>query len=449
MVRLAVPVVVVQVGIVGMGVVDTIMVGHLSARALAATALGTLYFFSVAIFGMGTLLALDPVIAQAVGARDDQAIARGLQRGLLLSVAISVLVSVLLLPAGAVLTAFRQPAEVIPEAAGFARASIPGVLPFFVFVVFRQTLQALGRLSPIVVTITVANVLNAALNWVLIYGNLGSPPLGAVGSAYASSASRWVMAALVVALGWRELRPHVTRVRREALLPRPLVRMLRLGVPIGIQHVIEFGAFAVVALLMGWLGTTTMAAHEVAINLASLTFMVPFGVAGAAAVLVGRAVGRGDEPGARRAAAAGLACGVGFMALSAALFLLAPEWLARLYSRDAGVIAVAGSLIPIAGVFQVFDGLQAVSSGILRGVGDTRVPMMVQVFGFWLIGMPVSLWLAFRMGSGPTGLWWGLVAGLAAVGTFLLLRVRFRLSRALRRVVIDDRDEWRGARDEG
>jgi len=126
------------------------------------------------------------------------------------------------------------------------------------------------------------------------------------------------------------------------------------------------------------------------------------------------------------------------MALSAVLFLLAPEWLARLYSRDAGVIAVAGSLIPIAGVFQVFDGLQAVSSGILRGVGDTRVPMMVQVLGFWLIGMPVSLWLAFRMDSGPTGLWWGLVAGLAAVGTFLLLRVRVRLARALRRVVIDD-----------
>ena len=440
MVRLAVPVVVVQVGIVGMGVVDTIMVGHLSARALAATALGTLYFFSVAIFGMGTLLALDPVVAQAVGARDDEAIARGVQRGLLLGVAISVLVSVLLLPAGLVLTAFRQPAEVIPEAAGFARASIPGVLPFFVFVVFRQTLQALGRLAPIVVTIATANLANVALNWVLIYGNLGSPQLGAVGSAYASSASRWVMAGLLMALGWRELRPFVTRVRSEALLPRPFFRMLRLGVPIGIQHVIEFGAFAAVALLMGWLGTTTMAAHEVAINLASLTFMVPFGVAGAAAVLVGRAVGRGDEPGARRAAVAGLACGVGFMALSAVLFLLAPEWLARIYSRDAGVIAVAASLIPIAGVFQVFDGLQAVSSGILRGVGDTRVPMIVQVLGFWLIGMPVSLWLAFRMKAGPTGLWWGLVAGLAAVGTFLLLRVRVRLARALRRVEIEDRD---------
>jgi MATE family multidrug resistance protein len=309
---------------------------------------------------------------------------------------------------------------------------------FFAFIVLRQTLQALGRLAPIVVTVVAANAVNVALNWVLIYGNLGSPAYGAVGSAWASSASRWAMAAALLALGWRELRGYVVPLRREALAPRPVARMFRLGLPIGAQYVLEFGAFAAIALLMGWLGTTQMAAHEVAINLASLTFMVPFGVASAAAVLVGHAVGRGDAPSARRAAGAALWCGVGFMTLSAALFRLAPEWLARLYTGDVTVVAVAATLIPIAGVFQVFDGLQAVSGGILRGVGDTRSPLVVNVLGFWLIGMPVSLWLAFRRGGGPVGLWWGLVVGLAAVGTILVLRVAVRLSRALPRVVIDE-----------
>ena len=437
MLRLAVPVVVVQLGIMGMGVADTIMVGHLSPQALAATALGTLYFFAVAVFGMGTLMALDPVVAQGIGAGDRRAVARGVQRGILLAFVISAVISAALLPAGPVLTLFRQPADVVPIAAAFVRASIPGVLPFFLFVVFRQTLQAMERMRPIVVAIVAANLLNLALNWMLIYGNAGAPALGAVGSAYASSVSRWAMAAGLLALGWRELRPVLQPPRRDALAAAPLLRMVRLGLPIGTQHSLEFGAFAAIALLMGWLGTVQMAAHEVAINLASLTFMVPQGVAAAASVLVGQAVGRGDPRGARRNALAAMACGVGFMCLSAALFILAPRALASLYSRDAGVIAVAASLIPLAGVFQVFDGLQAVSSGILRGVGDTRAPMLVNVLGFWLLGVPVSLLLAFRAGGGPEGLWWGLVAGLAAVGGTLALRVRSRLARELRRVVID------------
>ena len=437
MLRLAVPVVVVQVGLMGMGVADTVMVGHLSPQALAATALGTLYFFVVAVFGMGTLMALDPVVAQGVGAGDRLAVARGVQRGLLLSLAISAIICVALLPAAAVLTAFRQPADVVPTAAAFVRASIPGVLPFFLFVVFRQTLQAMERMRPIVLAIAGANLLNLALNWVLIYGHAGAPALGAVGSAYASSASRWAMAAFLLALGWRQLRPLLVPFRRDALAVGSLLRMVRLGVPIGTQHVLEFGAFAVIALLMGYLGTVQMAAHEVAINLASLTFMVPHGVAAAASVLVGHAVGRGDPVGARRSALAAMVCGVGFMCLSAALFTLAPRWLASLYTRDAGVLAVAAALIPLAGVFQVFDGLQAVSSGILRGVGDTRAPMLINLLGFWLIGVPVSLLLAFRAGAGPEGLWWGLVAGLAAVGATVALRVRSRLGRDLRRVVID------------
>jgi MATE family multidrug resistance protein len=213
--------------------------------------------------------------------------------------------------------------------------------------------------------------------------------------------------------------------------------MVRLGAPIGVQFSLEFGAFGAIGVLMGWLGTEAMAGHQVALNLSSLTFMVPLGVSQASAVLVGQRVGREDPAGARRSAGAGLLLGVSFMTLAAIGFLLFPEALAAVYSGEAPVAAVAAALIPLAGVFQVFDGTQVVASGVLRGVGDTRAPMVVNLLGFWCVGMPVSLALGFGSGRGPVGLWWGLVAGLAAVAVFLLARVRVRLGRDLRRVEVE------------
>jgi MATE family multidrug resistance protein len=198
------------------------------------------------------------------------------------------------------------------------------------------------------------------------------------------------------------------------------------------------GAFIVVALFMGWIGTVEMGAHQVAINLASLTFMVPLGISSAAAVLVGRAVGRADPVSARRSAGAALMLGGGVMCVSALIFLTVPGLLARLYTTDASVIAVASLLIPIAGVFQVFDGLQVVSIGVLRGVGDTRTPMIVAAIGYWLIGVPVSAWLGLRTGMGAAGLWWGLVVGLAVVAVTLLVRVAIRVRRDLDRLHIDE-----------
>ena len=437
-VRLALPVIVVQVGLMLMGVVDTIMVGRVSAAALAAVAVGNLYFFVVTIFGMGVLLALDPIVSQAVGAGDAGAVRRAVQRGLVLSAVMSVVVSLGLLGAGPVLRLARQPAEILPDATAYALVSIPGTLPFLAFVVFRQTLQALRRMRPIVVTIVVANLVNVALNWVLIFGHLGAPPLGAVGSGWASSAARWVATTVLVAAAWPTLGPLLRPFDRDALARGPLVRMLRLGLPVGFQQQLEAAAFGVIGLLMGSFGTVQVAAHQVAINLASLTFMVPLAVGAAAAVTVGHAVGAGDMPAARRAAAAALLCGAGIMCVSAATFLLAPALLARAYTTDAAVIALAATLIPIAGVFQVADGLQAVAAGVLRGAADTRAPLVLNLLGFWLVGMPVSLVLAYRTDAGPRGLWWGLVAGLGAVALLLLARTRRRLGGTLRRVVIDD-----------
>jgi MATE family multidrug resistance protein len=437
MVRLSVPVVAVQCGLMAMGVADVVMVGRLGAEAIAAVALGNVYFFAVVIFGQGVLMALDPIIAQAIGAGDDVAIARGMQRGLVLAAFMSVLTTLLLLPARPVLETLRQPATVVPIAARYDVVSIAGIPPFYLFIVLRQSLQAMRLMRAIVVAILVANIANIALNWVFIFGHLGMPAMGAVGAAWATAAARWLMAALLAISAWRHFHRYVLPLRADALLVPALWRMLAIGIPIGVHVMLEYGVFGVVGLLMGWLGPVQMAGHQIALNLASFTFMVPMGVSGAAAVLVGRAVGRGDSAEARRAAMAGLVCGAGFMTLSAALMLAFPDLFSRAYTTDRTVIAVAASLIPLAGVFQIFDGLQVVAIGILRGVADTRTPVLINLLGFWLIGLPVSIWLGLRTPAGPSGLWWGLVLGLAVVAVALLLRVQTRLRGHLQRVVID------------
>ena len=324
MLRLAVPVAAVQLGIMAMGVVDTIMVGHLSPAALAAVALGNLYFFIAGIFGQGTLMALDPVIAQAVGARDEEAISRALQRGLVLALALTIFTCATFVPVEWVLVALKQPPEVVPDAASYVRIAIPGVFPFYAFIVFRQSLQAMHRVAPVLWTVLLANLLNAGLNWVFIYGNLGSPALGVAGSSIATSVSRWAMALAVLSISGRQVWHHLTPWRPETLAIEPLRRMLRLGLPIGVQYLLEYGAFAAAALLMGVLGTTQMAAHQIAINLASFTFMVPLGVSTATAVLVGHAIGAGNEEQARRSAVAGIFIGASFMCASALGFISFP-----------------------------------------------------------------------------------------------------------------------------
>ena len=436
--RLAGPLVLIQVGTMLMGVVDTIMVGQVSPAALAAVALGNMYFFSISIFGMGVLFALDPIISQALGARDELAVRRGLQRGLVLALLLSVPISLLLLTVRAVLELVNQPPDVIPEAAGYVYRNALSVWPFYAFVVARQTLQAHHRVLPIGLTIVAANLLNVVLNYAWIFGHFGFPALGVFGSAWATVASRWFMAALLLALGWRTLKPYLVSLAPDVFAARPIGRMLKLGLPIGGQMVLEGTTFNGMALLMGWLGVIQVAAHQIALNLASLAFMVPLGVSSAAAVIVGHAVGRGDAAGVRRATFASLTVGAGFMLCTGVLFVSAPGPLAQLYTQDAAVLALAALLLPLAGVFQVFDGLQVVAIGLLRGLGDTRMPLIVNIIGFWCVGIPVSLWLGFGLDYGAVGLWWGLVVGLFVVAAFLIARVYRREHHDLERVLIDE-----------
>jgi len=433
-VALAVPVAVVQLGFMAMGVVDTLMVGRVSARVLAAVALGNLYFFNVSIFASGSIMALDPIVSQAVGAGDRPAVARAVQRGLIISLGLGLVTSALLAISPFLLYALHQQNEIVPDAAAYLRISIVGVVPYLAFGVFRQTLQAMHLVRPMVWTILVANIANAAFNWVFVYGHVGSPALGVAGSAIATAISRWIMLVLLLVVAWREIRPTVIPWLDSSISPKPLWQMLRIGIPIGAQQALEAGAFGAVGLLMGVLGTVQMAAHQIAITLAAFTFMVPLGVGQAAAVRVGNAIGAGEEARAKAAIRAAYICGVGFMSIAGLAFLVAPRLLAHAFTPDERVVSLAAVLIPIAGVFQVFDGGQAVGAGVLRGAGDTTAPLIVMLAAYWIVGVPVSAYLGFKTALGPAGLWWGFVVSLAAVAIFLYLRIRILFRGRVRRL---------------
>ncbi len=437
LVALALPVVAVEMGMMAMHVVDALFVGHLSATALAAVSLALAYYFTIVVMGVGTLVGLDALVSQAVGAGDENAVRRALQRGLLLALALCIPLALILWPTASVLRALHQPEAIIPMATRVVHISILGLPGALAFVVLRQTLQSMERLRPILLTVLLANLINAACNWLLITGQLGAPALGVDGSAIASVIGRTALPLLLLVLGSDVLWP-LLRARDPQLFElAPLRRMLRIGAPVGVQYLLEVGVFNAVALLMGVQATTTLAAHQVAINLASFTFMIPLGIGAAAAVLVGQAIGRDDAGAARRAAAAALTAGIAASVMTTVLFLVIPTQLASAYVREPGVIALAATLIPLAGVFQLFDGVQAVAGGALRGAADTRAAMVANILGFWIVGLPIGLTLAFRAGLGPRGLWWGLVVGLAAVAAVLLVRLYHLFGGPLTRVQID------------
>jgi MATE family multidrug resistance protein len=437
------PIALVQLGQTSLNLVDVAMLGHFDAASLPAMALGNTLTWAALVFCMGAAAAVDPLLSQAVGARDPAAITRTLLRGIVLVVALALPAMLLLQPAATWLAWFGQKPELIPDAALYARLNTLGFLPFLWFGLLRSLLSAHARLWPQVATIVVGNVANAILDYAWIYGRFGFPALGTAGAAWATVVCRWTMFATLLLSSRRDTGPHLRRlldrdIRREALAIGPLLRLLRLGAPIGAQFALEMGVFAVTALLVGRFdaaavgerGGPRLGGHQIALQLASLSFMVPLGLGMAATVRVGWAVGRGDHAAARRTVKAALLTGALVMTAFMASFLLLPRTLAGLFTADQGILAWGVMLIPLAGVFQIGDGIQVVAIGCLRGIGDVVSPMVINVLGFWAIGLPLGCWLGFDwgLGLGAQGLWWGLAAGLFAVALCLvaMLRTRFR-----------------------
>ncbi len=422
MLALAAPVVMAELGWVTMGIVDTIMVGSLGADAIGAVGLSSTLFIAFAVFAMGLLLGLDPLVAQAYGARRLEQCHRWLIDGIWLCALVALPVIGALLALAASMPWWGLPPRVLELTRPCLVILTWSLPPLLLYAAFRRYLQAIGVARPVMVMLVVANVVNALGNWILINGHLGAPALGVRGSAYATLLARVFMAAyLLLVIVRREA--HTTPRLRETPMGLDLARQRRLfglGLPAAGQAVLEVGVFAAATALAGRLSAEALAAHQIALNLASFTFMVPFGLASAAAVRVGHAVGRRDVDGVVSAGWTAIAIGVGFMTTAALVFLLAPRALIRSFTQDAGVVQTGVALLFVAAVFQLFDGLQGVTTGVLRGLGDTRTPMLWNLAGHWCLGLPLGYVLCFSLGLGVVGLWWGLSAGLMVCGVALL-----------------------------
>ena len=414
--RLAAPIAFTQAGYALMGLVDTAVVGRLGAGPLGAVGLANGLFFAVAVIGLGCMMGLDPLFSQALGAGDALR-ARGLVwQGLWLSALVS---AALALPIGT-LPLLIERSGVAPDVARDARLflwlRLPGLWPMLAFAGLRSYLQASHRLRALVVATVVANAANLLLDVWLVFGGLGVPRLGAPGSALATSfCSLLQLAILALSLRGSEPAPRALRMADQR-------KALSLGVPVGLQMGAEVGVFALVGLLAGRLGAASLAAHQVAISLASFTFCAAVGVGMAGSVRVGWAVGARDTPAARREGLLAFGAGAAVMSIAALCFWLAPRFLARLLSDQPEVIEAAVPLLAVCAVFQLSDGIQGVGAGVLRGAGDTRFPFLANVLGHYAVGLPVAVLLGLRLGRGVIGLWWGLCAGLSAVAVALLAR---------------------------
>ncbi len=431
--RLALPVVVTQMGMMLMGTVDAMMLGRVSEHALAAGALGNVITFGMMIFAMGMLMALDPLVSQAYGAGDQVAVARHLQRGWVMALGLSVPLGLVMWDMEEILIFLGQDPAIIEPTAAYIRSMIPGVPAFLLFVANRQSLQAMSHVNQAMVAMVAANVANVVANYALIFGHWGFPALGVVGSGWATTLCRIALLITLLTLSWPILKPYLAGVRRRVLDWRTYGDLIRLGIPIAFQLSVEIWLFNAVALMIGNLGARELAAHQIALTLAAMAFMVPMGIAGAAATRVGNAIGRRDSNGARLSAKASLGLGAAVMTISASAFAFFPELLARLFTPEEPVIALAATLLPIAALFQIFDGIQVVGAGVLRGAADTRVPAIFATIGYWALGLPLAWWLGLHTDMGPRGMWWGLTLGLSSVAVLFLFRIRSTFAHRLDR----------------
>ena len=425
---LAAPVVIAEVGWVSMQIVDIAMVGRLGPAAIGAVGVGSALFLAFSVFGMGLLLGLDMLVAQAFGARDRAACDRWLRHGVVLALVLTVPLGLLARGAGSRLDVWGFDPDVLALVRPYFTIVTWSLPLLLLYAAFRRYLQAVSVVRPIMVALVTANVVNAAANWVLIFGNLGAPALGVTGAGWATCVSRAGMViVLAAAIARQGVRPWTLTagVRMTGLR-----RILGLGWPAAAQAVLEYGAFAAVTLLAGRLDPSTLAAHQIVINLAGLTYMVPLGISSAAAVRVGHAVGRRDAAGASGAGWTAVALGTGFMASAAATFLAAPRTILGAFTADDRVVDVGLTLILVVALFQIFDGLQGVTTGALRGLGDTRTPMLLNLAGHWMVGLPVGYLLCFAIGWGVLGLWIGVSAGLVLVGS-LVTAIWWSRARAL------------------
>jgi multidrug resistance protein, MATE family len=427
---LAVPLATANLSQMAMSVTDTAMVGKLGAVPLASVALGGGFYFTSVVICLGVLTAVAPLAAYSIGAGEPQVAGRIARSGLVLAVLFAVPVIAAMLVADRFLDLIGYAPALSHEIGRFLRVVCWGAPGFLLFAVLRSLLAAVKHTRGVMAVLMLCVPTNAAFAWVFIYGHLGVPPLGLVGAGIASASVQWLMMLGLAGVVWRLRRRGEVPPLHPAgrALAADFRRILRLGGPIGGLQALEIGVFVTAAAVVGLFGADALAAHQIAINYASITFMVPMGLGQAATVRVAGERGAGRPISARRAAFVALALGTGFMAVSAIVIWALPHMIVAAYvsvsdPADRVLVALALRFLFFAGLFQVVDGMQVVAAGALRGYEDTIVPMFFAALGYWGIGFVGGWALTFPLGLGPIGMWWGFVIGLAVVAALLTARL--------------------------
>jgi MATE family multidrug resistance protein len=423
-IQLSLPLVLAEIGWMSMGIVDTVMVGHLpdSARAIGSVSISSNIYNVLAFFGGGILIGLDTLVAQAFGAGQREDCHRSLVNSIYLSIAMTPFLMMPVWFFGPLLNSLHVDPQVAVLAIPYMKALAVGLFPLLLYFAVRRCLQAMNIAKPIAFALITANIINAFFNWVLIYGKWGFPAMGVVGSGWSTALSRVYLAAVLVAyLLWYDHR------HRTELLKTPvnvdfvrIRRLIYLGLPAALQMTLEISVFALATALIARLGALPLASHQIALNTVAFTYMVPLGISSAAAVRVGHAIGRGKPAAAGDAGNAAIFLGAAFMTLAGVGLVVFPRWIALMYTPDETIIHSTALLLLAGAAFQLFDGIQTVATGALRGVGDTRTPMFCHFTAYWVIGLPLGAWLCFRRGWGAFGIWAGLSLALILIGIVLL-----------------------------
>jgi MATE family multidrug resistance protein len=428
LIAMSAPTMLTQLGTMMFGVVDTVMVGRLGVAELDAAALGNVWLWGTIVIGIGIVYGLDPIIAHAHGRGDAPRAGLALQRGLIVALLVSLPLMMAMAMAEEVLTALGQNPELAAQAEIYLGVQVWSLPPFLGFMALRQYLQARELVAPALWIVLLANLLNIAGNELLIFGHAGLPALGLVGAGIATGITRTALFVGLALWTWRG-RLHEGAWQpwsREAIDPRGLLEVLRYGWPVGVQYLLEVWAFQFATLIAGGLGEHELAAHSIVLNIASLTFMLPLGISLSASALVGSELGAGRRREAQRIAWLALWFGGAVMVVCALLLVALRQVIPRLYTDEIEVVMLAASIFPIAGAFQVFDGVQVVGGAILRGMGDTRPVAAFNLVAYYVLAMPLAIWLVYGRDGGLVELWWSLVLGLAVVAGSLVAWVHWR-----------------------
>lgn len=431
---LAYPVMLSQLGHVMMGVADNVMVGHLGAKELAAAGLANVAFNVLLLFGIGVSYAITPLVATADGEKNIGSINDTLKHGFVINVVNSLVLVTVVYFGKNLLYHIDQPSEVVTLSIPYLEIITFSIIPVLVFQTFRQFSEGLSNTwIPMVIVLT-CNVLNIGLNYLLIYGYGGFPELGLNGAGWATLISRIIMGGALAgfiyyAPRFRDYRPGFSIGRYSKALFK---KMLHIGIPAGVQFIFEVAAFDFSLVMMGWLGTKALAAHQIAINLATISYMTTSGLAAAATIRVSNELGKRDIKALRKVAFVLIGMGLCFMTAWGVIFILGKNFLPHLYVNDMEVIAIAGPLIIIAGLFQLSDGLQVVCIGALRGLQDVKVPSLFIFIAYWIIGLPLGYYFGFYTSLGPVGIWTGLLIGLTLTATAMVWRFNYLSKKLLK-----------------